>query len=211
MPIPTIVTIDSSDDTVTQSGYVLRERFVYQDLSPPRANLVRCQNQNATRPFVADVASRPEVSMLMGVGHGEGDVYTGQGRQPIFQAGQYDSAEVSGRAIHWTACDTAQTLGPDMVRKGAAAFFGYIEEIAFPPELAEIFFDCDAEIDRALVDGASAGEAQRLAILRFNKYIEVISNRDPNSYLIQWLALNRDRLRGPLNDPAFGSPQAQIR
>jgi hypothetical protein len=146
----------------------------------------------------------------MGIGHGQGNVFSGAGRLPVYQVGQYADAEVNGRVIHWTACDTAQVLGPDMVARGARAFFGYIEDIIFPPQLAQIIFDCDAEIDRALVQGSTTAQAQQRAIGRFNSYIDALRRRNPSDFLIPWVELNRDRLRGPLNGSIFGDGETRI-
>lgn len=80
-----------------------------------------------------------------------------------------------------------------MVANGAAAFFGYTNDIVFPPELASMLFDCDAEIDIALLGGATAGEAYQRCVARYNDFITECDNQG-KSYLAQWLATNRDLL-----------------
>lgn len=192
-PAPVVLTVDAGDDVVTQAGWNVREQVLYQYITGTLGQLVRCQGPDAVRANAGAAAANPAVKLLMGVSHGTSGTYVGYGPDPLYAVGNYAPAEVAGKVVHWTACETAAQLGPDMVANGAAAFFGYTNDIVFPPELASMLFDCDAEIDIALLGGATAGEAYQRCVARYNDFITECDNQG-KSYLAQWLATNRDLL-----------------
>jgi len=105
------------------------------------------------------------------VGHGEADKYKGDFNNEIMVVGQYDAEEVRGKIYHFVSCQTAKALGPDAIRKGCRAYFGYDQDFAFCPEHADVFFQCDSQIDLALAQGRTAGDAHQQAIDKYNDYI----------------------------------------
>ena len=60
--------------------------------------------------------------------------------------------------MHFSSCETAANLGPDFVKNGCLAFFGYDEDFVFTMADRDIFFECDSEIDLAFADGLTAAE-----------------------------------------------------
>lgn len=210
MPSPRILTVDSNVDTVTSLGLSFREPNLYALINPPIARLERRQGTLAVRSAVFPVTSGVDLNMIMGVGHGTTNTFYGQDGQQVFQVGAFDLREVQGRSIHLTACSAGARLGPSFVRAGAKFFVGYVQDVLFPVELANYVFDADCEIDRGLIDGQTAGASQQRAIERYDHYIRAF-NAQGKGYLAQWLKYNRDILRGPLDDPAFGSASATLR
>ena len=76
---------------------------------------------------------------------------------------------------HFLSCFTAQDLGPDFVRHGCRAYFGYADEFAWNGQTNPApYLWCDAEIDRALADGETAEGALNRALKKFNQSINTL-------------------------------------
>lgn len=211
MSRPKLLAIDSNVDLVTRLALAYREPRLYSLLEAEnRVELLRRQGEQATRASVQPLTQGADLDMLFGVGHGTKVQFQGSDSQSIFEVSQYVPSEVRGRCVHLTSCSTAHSLGPDMVRNGATFFIGYVQDILFPAELASYIFDADAEIDRALVGGLNAGQAQQKGLDRFDQYIRAFARNRRAPMLVQFLAYNRNILRGPLNDPAYGDRFATL-
>lgn len=154
----TVVAVDSSYEPVTAAGRKYRDRNVYPYLEKKRFAVRKFQGNLARRTYVAPALLEPGVEYITGVGHGLGDLYTGDYGDPIFHVGGYDRREVNPKIAHFLSCQTAAKLGPDFVRNGCRAYFGYDVNFAFTWKESEVFFACDSEIDRAFADGLTAGK-----------------------------------------------------
>jgi hypothetical protein len=205
----TVLSIDSDDETVTAICRQYREANVYAQFD--------ALNQ-ARSPFVGPTARRELVESrllaggidwITGSGHGFPTRFTGQERVSIFETTGYDPAEVAGRIIHLLACETAATLGTDLVSNGCVAFFGYDEVFVFPDTAPELFLDCDATIDLQLADGKTAQEAYDAAFAAFNRRIAQMQ-RLGKIWIAAALARNRDHLCAPSIDSKWGDAHARI-
>lgn len=72
--------------------------------------------------------SAPQSDIIMGVGHGDKDVFTGQHEAIILEVGKYNPKEVEGKVIKLLSCQTGVELGPDLIKNGAASFAGYTDD-----------------------------------------------------------------------------------
>jgi hypothetical protein len=160
------------------------------------------------------------VRYLTGVSHGKSDTFTGDGDSPIFSVGQLDPAWTRDKVVHFLACNTAIFLGPSIVAPNggaAAAFFGYKGNFSWPSDgdsgYSAMFFDCDAEIDRALASGSTAGAALQQTVAKYNATIAGLTKLgDPESLrLAATLKCNLNLLCGPDGSNQFGNPQAKIK
>ena len=207
-----VVGIDSTHERVTLAACEYREKFVYPYIARKGYAIEKCQGSLAKRIYVSPKAQQPGVAFLTGVGHGFDQTYTGQYWEPIFQVGNYSAAEVKGKIVHFLSCKTAMELGPDFVRNGCLAYFGYDEDFVFTTADQDVFFECDSEIDRAFADGLTAAQVynrvkalfvQRAADFRAQgKQIEAAT-----------LESNLDCLRCPSSPPgpnAWGDPDAKL-
>ena len=154
----TILGIDSNYEPATLAAYQYREKHVYLYIMSKGYAVDKCQGPMAKRIYVAPKAQQPGIAYLTGVGHGSCTAYTGHYYDPIFQVGNYSAAEANGRIAHFLSCETARDLGPDFVRNGCLAYFGYDEDFVFTTADQDIFFECDSEIDRAFADGLTAAQ-----------------------------------------------------
>jgi hypothetical protein len=206
----TVLGIDSNYEPVTLAAFQYREKSVYPYLQSKGFVVKKFQGPLARRHYVAPEATKPGVEYLTGVGHGSYNIYTGDHGDIIFQVGNYHPDEVKGKIVHFLSCQTARNLGPDFVRNGCRAYFGYDENFTFQMDDSDTFFECDSEIDKAFADGLSALQVydrvrrlydQRIADLRAAGKL----------YVAATLEFDRDHLRCPSSGGAnWGDPKAKL-
>jgi hypothetical protein len=206
----TLLGIDSNYEPVTLAAFQYRERYVYPYLQAKGFTVKKFQGPLARRHYVAPEARKPDVEYLTGVGHGSYNLYTGDHGNVIFQVGNYHPDEAKGKIVHFLSCQTARDLGPDFVRNGCRAYFGYDENFTFYMPEKDTFFECDSEIDKAFADGLSAAQVydrlkklydQRIADLRAAGKL----------YVAATLEFDRDHLRCPSSGGAnWGDPRAKL-
>ena len=153
-----VLGIDSNFEPATLAAYNYREKYVYPHLASKGYSIDKCQGPMAKRIYVAPKAQQPGVVYITGVGHGSYNTYTGHYYDPIFQVGNYSAAEAKGKIVHFLSCETGRDLGPDFVKNGCLAYFGYDEDFVFTKADQDVFFECDSEIDRAFADGLTAAQ-----------------------------------------------------
>jgi hypothetical protein len=207
-----IIAIDSNFEPVTEAPFNFRQQNVYPYLDKKGFTVVRCQGHLARRNDVAPQARKSNVVYLTGVGHGFNDQYTGEFFDPIFSVGHYNAEESLGKIVHFFSCETASQLGPDFVAHGCRAYFGYSDNFTYPPSLAETFFECDSEIDRAFADGLTAGEVFERVKALFNKLISRLKATGDNGDLYNAAILETDLsfLRAPSLGERYGDTQAKL-
>lgn len=205
----TFIAIDSSYATDIQAASSYRERNVYPYLQSKGFTLSPFFGPLARRGFVAPAAASPGVTLLTGAGHGTYTSFVGFNLEPIYATGGYAAAEVSGRIAHFLSCENALQLGPDFVRNGCLAYIGYDENFTFDPDSADIFFNCDGEIDRGLADGLTVGDAVGRARNLFNQTIADL-NASGNIRAASILTVNLSHLRSPLDGSQWGDSDARL-
>lgn len=201
--------IDSNYEAVTAAAYQYREQHVYPYLAQRGIALRKWQGPLARRYYVAPEAAKPEVDYLTGVGHGLYNLYTGHHGDPIFQVGQYQPQEASGKIVHFLSCQTARELGPDFVAHGCRAYFGYDENFTFHFEYQDTFFECDSEVDRAFADGLTAAEAYARTRSLYEKRIAELLAQG-STYIAATLKFDLDHLRSPADGAAWGDGTAKL-
>jgi hypothetical protein len=213
-----VLAIDASYDPATMIATGYRERFVLPLLNQGPFSLRELAGPNANPQSVAAMAGNPTIVYVTGVCHGTPDTFTGDHEVPIFIAGRLNPAFVKNRIFHFLACNTATVLGPNMTDPnvgGASAFFGYSGLFAWPAaadQYAAMFFDCDAEIDRCLAAGQTAGQAFANTVAKYNNEIAgLVQLGDSLSLkLAAALTCNLRLLRGPNGASPYGNPNARI-
>lgn len=196
-----IVDLECAYESVTEMGYEFRVRkYVYPYLKEKdELSVLALFGEDATKTNFSAACSIRTVDFITGLGHGNEDVFTGHEHEELWRVGNYNPQETRGKIIHLLSCLTAQTLGRDLVDKtaGAAfAYFGYVKEFVVlsldpgPPDItddpiADIFFKCDSEIDRLIVDGNKASEVYQGAMELYERQIEEIAGSYPD--VAKWL------------------------
>ncbi len=208
----TVLGIDSNWEAATLAAYQYREKHVYPHVASQGYAIEKCQGPIAKRIYVAPKAQQPGVVYLTGVGHGNYTTYLGHYYDPIFQVGHYSPTESHGKIVHFLSCETARDLGPDFVKNGCLAYFGYAEDFVFTTADQDVFFECDSEIDRAFTDGLTAAQVyDRVKAL----FVERIADFRAQGKQTQAATLESDLdcLRCPSSPPgpnAWGDPKAKL-
>jgi len=178
-----VLAIDSNYDVITKAAFDYREAHVYPYLHERGLVIHRCQGKLARRHFVVTEAIEPNLKYLTGVGHGNHDCFTGDQLHSIFTVGQYTPEESKSKIIHLLSCQTAITLGSDMVKNGCRAFFGYDHDFTVVLNNAHVFFECDSKIDISFADGMKAEEVYREVQNLYNTHLQEYQYRVAQSLL----------------------------
>lgn len=118
--MPTTLLIADFDlATRSASGFLVRWIVPRLEPIPLYAFLAR------RKPFQF---SAPQSDIIIGMGHGDKDIFTGQDEAVILEVSKYDPKEVQGKVIKLLSCQTALILGPDLINNGAEAFLGYVDD-----------------------------------------------------------------------------------
>jgi hypothetical protein len=205
----TVIAIDSSFEPFTKAAFEYRQKHVYPYLESKGFNVVRFQGPMARRYYAAPAARKPNVDYLTGVGHGTYDTYTGDYYDPIFNVGNYSREEVRGKIVHLLSCQTARALGPDFIAQGCLAFFGYDENFIYHQEEAEVFFECDSEIDLGFADGLTAEKVYQRVTAKYNDRIAEMRAAG-KLYVAAMLEFDRDHLRSPSSAEMWGNRKAKL-
>lgn len=204
-----ILAIDSNHDCVTKITCNYRNQHVYPYLESRGFRLIRCQELSARREIVAPEAGQDDIAYITGAGHGTYTTYTGDWNLPIFQVGNYQPEESDGKIVHLLSCQTADKLGPDFVIHGCRAYFGYKALFTFDPDYADVFLECDSEIDRAFADGLTAEEVYDRVEERYKQRIRELDNEGKFD-IASMLEENLSYLCAPSVDSRWGDTQARI-
>lgn len=204
-----ILAIDSTSDDTVEVCEAFRADEVYPAFGTAGHEVRRLVNGTSTRPALAQALSKADVDMLSGSGHGLPDTFTGESKAPVLKVGQYEAAEVKDKIVHLLACLAGQELGADLVSNGCRAFFGYQIEFAFPLAAPHFFLRCDAEIDLALAEGATAGQAYQRAFAEYTSRALAVQQLG-QPHMAAFLLLLRDNLVAPTVDAKWGDHNASL-
>lgn len=207
-----VLAIDANFDPVTKAPFEYREANVYPHMEQQGFKIVRRQGERARRSDVAPQARKANVVYLTGVGHGFINSYTGDNLDPIFSKDHYGLEECKGKIAHFLSCETAAGLGPNFVANGCRAYFGYSDNFTYPPILAEVFFECDSEIDRGFADGLTADQVYQRVVARFQQHIDQLKSTGDSGDLHNASILEVDLrlLRAPSISEEYGDKNARL-
>jgi len=202
--MPTVLAMADFDlPTRSASGFMLR-------YIAPRVEPIQLLGVLVRRlPFRL---SAPQSDIIIGVGHGDVDVFTGQNEAIILEVGKYDPREVKGKVIKLLSCQTGVELGPDLVKNGAASVLAYVddyvwvcdEDLASTPwsdEIAATSLMPVIDGLNALLDGKSAREALNIELEGYSRNTGVVEDE----LVKACLEFNRD------NAVLLGDEDARIR
>jgi hypothetical protein len=202
-----IVRADANNDSATKPLYAGRVEF-YGYLTTKDFSRVILKGANFNASNVNAELQQPGVRYFTSSSHGKTWYIIGGDHQDVLRVGRYPAAAANGKAFHLLACSAGATLGLDLVKNGATAFFGYTSIFTLLLNKAHGMVFCDNVVDYQLVDGKTAGEAQVAAVAQFNKQIQAYENAgDHNAAVV--LQGDLDIFVGP-NDTGYGNPNARI-
>ncbi len=206
----TVLAIEATDQQEFAAAWPHREKVnsAFGSLDGCILNILR--NSHAVQGEVDPAASDPSVALIMGVGHGTPNSFTGYERGPVFTRGLYDPIEAAKKIIHLTSCETAELLGPNFVGNGCYAFIGYDTLVSWDnDDTAGMWFECDAAIDLTLASGGTVADAHKAAQNLFYLRIQELQQAN-KGYSADLLTAICNHLCSPVTDPQFGDPLARL-
>lgn len=189
--------------TRSASGFILR--YIVPRVEPVHLYSLLARR----RPFQL---SAPQSDIIIGVGHGDESSFTGQNETVILEVGKYDPREVEGKVIKLLSCQTGVVLGGDLVKNGALAFLGYVDDfvwvmdadLAAKPWTDELAATCLLPVVdgiNALLDGKICQEALEIEKNGYSRNAEV----EEDELVKMCLEFNKD------NVVLLGDPEARVR
>jgi hypothetical protein len=203
-----VLAIDSCEDGVTQIVHDHRNQYVYPYLESRGFRLVYRQEQAVLRENVESAARRDDIAYITGSAHGSDTACFGYDSLPIFEVGNYQPEEVDGKVVHLLSCETGTKLGPDFVKNGCRAYFGYRGNFTFRLEshLIDIFLECDSEIDLAFADGLTAEEVHDRVVTLYEQRISELDEAGE----IDAASMLKENLEYLCTPSVYGDKQACI-
>jgi len=118
-------------------------------------------------------------ALVWGVGHGNTDTYTVECVTRYMTMCDENTARMRGRVVHLNSCLTARALGPDLMGKGAVAYFGsrdpfwfYIGSPACSDRASRAVFLAEHQVEVSLLAGRNTGQARADQLARYDDEIE---------------------------------------
>lgn len=207
-PSSSILAIESSWDSATKTLFAYREKHLYTRLKKTGWDLTILSGKMARRVFFEAEAAKDGIRLIIGMGHGDYDHFTGHLGEVVLEVGKYDAAIVRGRIIHLLSCRTAGKLGPDLIASGATAFFGYSGAFTFLFGYESVFFECVSEVDRALAEGANAATVHARTSEAFDRQIDLLASRSGLAAAI--LTGDWEYFCSPATNSRFGNEKASL-
>jgi len=173
--MPTVLALADFDlATRSASGFLLR--WIALRVEPVQLYSILAKRT----PFQL---SAPQSDIIIGAGHGDVDVFTGQNEAVILKIRKYDPREVEGKVIKLLSCQSGVALGPDLIRNGAVSFAGYVDDyvwvcdadLASRPwadEMAATSLMPVIDSINALLDGKTAREAFEIELEGYTRNAE---------------------------------------
>jgi len=179
-------------DDATKAAYTWRHANVYPYYADKGFKIVEISQSSKGK--VETALRENAVTHITGCGHGSPTVYTGYGQASVFSTSDTVLLKkLQGIQIHVLSCLTAQELGPAMVQNGAKGYAGYYPSFYFTWKSTALFFDADAEMDRAFADGLTPAQAYNRTINKFNEILAILEKEEPSA--VRYIITDRDGLR----------------
>ena len=209
--MPTVLAMPDYDlPTRSASGFLLR-------YIAPRVEPVQLFSVFVRRtPFRL---AAPQSDIIIGVGHGDEMAFTGHNEAVILEVGKYNPREVKGKVIKLLSCQTGLLLGPNLIKNGAEAFLGYVDDyvwvmdadLALTPwadKMAATSLMPVVDGLNALLEGETAREAFDIELEGYTRNAEV----EEDELVKSCLEFNRDNaiLLGDLEARVRARPQLPL-
>lgn len=118
--MPTTLALPDFDlPTRSASGFLLR--YIVPRVEPVQLFSILARKL----PFRL---SAPQSDIIIGVGHGETDIFSGQNEAIILEVSKYNPKEVRGKVIKLLSCQCGVELGPDLIKNGALSVLAYVDD-----------------------------------------------------------------------------------
>lgn len=204
-----IVMAEDTSTGITKHAADSRAKTVFPCFRKRGYTVTVLDGTRCVRANFAEQCKKRGMVYITGVGHGSPTAYTGYRFDRLWEACTYDPLEAKHKIVHLLSCKTAQKLGPDLVKKGASAYFGYYENFTITWTHPEVFWKCDSAIDLGFCAGLTASQVATRTKAVYDYWIgRMRAVHEPTA---TWLTWDRDALRSPENGEEYGDPTASLR
>jgi len=193
--MPKALIIAPCFEIATQEWYPWLVYYLAPQLKARGVEPVLVQGDKATRENVWKLLTDEEIRAILGVGHGNDNVYTGQNYDEIFVSCQYPSETIRNRCFAPVSCLVGRGLLPDMVEKGLGCGLGEITVYVFyfqpgvdPLQdwVLALFTKSEFVYAISLAEGKTSGEAHAAMIKAYYDAADKIRDIDPEiAYTLQ--------------------------
>ena len=162
---------------------------------------------NAIQKNFQSKATDIRVCYIGGTGHGSYTTFTGDQQSVVLKVGGYKPGVVRKEVIHFLSCQTARTLGPDTVKKGAYAYVGYDESYVVDLGSPELYYACDSQFDISMANGRTVEQA----VADTNAKYDVTISSVPGTSTAAFLLSNKNLIRSPVSGPSWGKKDTTLK
>ena len=182
-----LITNPAHDDVTTYLFHWSRE---IKELAEAKFRSVKeFMQKDVTRSNIESYIRKANPKFVIFHGHGNYDQICGFEKNEVLIKSGINDNHLSGKIIHSVTCNSAESLGPSAVKKGALAFVGFDDEFYFPynPLLASKPMDdvtaaCSMEpimqFSRSIIKSNTVKEAYEKSQNVFVKWLEKCHSSD---------------------------------
>ena len=175
-----ILLVDANGaDDVTKAIYESRKQFIYSQSWVETAYGVLYENlvgkNEATKVNFMSKLNNLNLKLVSVAGHGNNNCIYGYvisdvgPSTPILLTNEVTEELATGKIFHFLACNTANNLGPTLIKKKATAFIGYKEcYVSLPNRIWMTKPDCI--IDKELINESTVYQAVQNAIAMYDRF-----------------------------------------
>ena len=175
-----ILLVDANGaDNGTKLVFQGRNKYIYPEVESGvfRKNYSKLvgENEAIKKKFLSKL-NDSNFKLVSAGGHGNNDRVSGYSASgispwtPILLTTDVTKQLATGKIFHFLACNTANSLGPALVKNGAIAFVGYNKPFAFCPDY-KWMFKPDCTVDQELIKGKTVKQAVENAKAEYKKFV----------------------------------------
>lgn len=197
---------ENTTDSIISPAAKYRIANVHPVFAARGFEVICLEGANDIRKNFQSKATDFRVCYIGGSGHGNYSTFTGNQQTVILRVGNYKPSEVKKEIIHFLSCETARTLGPDTVRKGAYAFVGYDENYVVDLANSDLYWASDSQFDISIANGRTVEQAIADMYAKYDLLIASV----PGTSTAATLLNNKNLVRSPVSGANWGNKKASI-
>lgn len=115
-------------------------------------------------------SSTHEPPLFIFYGHGNDTMMIGQDRKSAIDS--ENAHLLRGWVVYAMACNTANVLGPAIIKAGGLAYIGFSKHFKFIPYASGVFGQCVNNVAKEIMNGRNLGDVLKLTRGKFDHYIK---------------------------------------
>ncbi len=161
------------------------------------------KNEVVQKRFQSYLKKQPTDIVVLN-GHGNEIAVAGKDNNEIILSTGNGDDLLKGKIIYIRACSSGAILGPELIKRGAKGFIGYIQPFIIPldkestgkplqDQRASPILECSNQIVTSLLKGHTAKEAQEESMKKYEeKFDELSSSKMASTFILPFLLWNME-------------------